>query len=599
MASPPQLTESQIRNWSDSGSFNRGQRYFRNNAIFNPRRQGTTLKALCHGSQPQPYRVEITLDEQGIQSGRCSCPVGGGGSCKHAVALLLTWLHEPEAFQKIEQLDESLAARSKEELIALIGKMLNRYPDLETLLEIPIPGGEKAARPLDPDVIRRQMKSIIGYGEYGYGGYEYGSDYAVAQETEQILEQGDEFAEAEDWRNAVIVYETVARTILENYETLPDDEGYVSSIADQCADRLVPVLAAVDEAALREQILQALFYIYGWDLEFGGIGVGDSAYVALLEQTTSQEKKQVAQWAQELLPTGDSFGANWRRQALGRLLLQLEEDDLDDEGYLQLCRQTGRTHDLVERLLELDRVDEAEAEARETSDYDLLRMADIFEETGHGDLAAQLIRERREGSQDLRLTQWLVDWLRERGELKEAVALANQLLEQREQMHHYRQLRDLAQEAGQLEDVLPPLLARLVEEGKFAFLTEIFLEEGRIDEALEALETLEHSDRRPGYRRVYWGPNLRLQVAAAAEEERPQAAIDIYAKEVNRLIANRGRSNYANAAQYLVRTRELYRRLDEEDVWREWILHLRQENSRLPAMQDEFDQAGLPRENKV
>ena len=119
----PRLMESKIQRWTGETSFDRGQRYFQQGNILNPRRQGETIRALCLGRRPQPYRLEILLDSEGIVAGDCSCPVGGGGHCKHAAALLLTWLHEPEAFQEIEDLDTALGRRSKAELVALIRKM--------------------------------------------------------------------------------------------------------------------------------------------------------------------------------------------------------------------------------------------------------------------------------------------------------------------------------------------------------------------------------------------------------------------------------------------------------------------------------------------
>ena len=94
----PTLSEEEIREWTDSTSFSRGKSYYSNGAIVNPRVQGMNLLADCRGSAPAPYRVEMTLDEEGIVSGYCSCPVGGGGNCKHCVALLLIWLYAPQSF---------------------------------------------------------------------------------------------------------------------------------------------------------------------------------------------------------------------------------------------------------------------------------------------------------------------------------------------------------------------------------------------------------------------------------------------------------------------------------------------------------------------
>ena len=98
MTNLPELTENDIRSWTDSTTFGRGTDYYRNGYILHPRRQGMMLKAQCLGSQPTPYRVQATLNAQGIAMATCSCPVGF--ACKHTVALLLTWVHKPDLSPK-------------------------------------------------------------------------------------------------------------------------------------------------------------------------------------------------------------------------------------------------------------------------------------------------------------------------------------------------------------------------------------------------------------------------------------------------------------------------------------------------------------------
>ncbi len=87
MTDLPQLTEFQIQNWVGEQSFRRGMHYFLEGMIHHPRRQGEILKAFCSGSRPEPYRVELVVNSQGIVSGDCTCPVGMGGYCKHAPRL--------------------------------------------------------------------------------------------------------------------------------------------------------------------------------------------------------------------------------------------------------------------------------------------------------------------------------------------------------------------------------------------------------------------------------------------------------------------------------------------------------------------------------
>ena len=589
MTDPPQLTEPDIRRWISERSFERGQGYFRHGHILDPRRQGDTLKARCLGSRPTPYYVEVTLGQEGIVAGACSCPVGGGGHCKHAAALLLTWLHQPDTFLEVEDLDT-----------ALIRRMVARFPDLETLLELPIVGEAEAERPLDPEIIRRQVNSAF----HGVGYNEWGAVYGIAQQLLELVGIGDDYAGRGAWRNAATVYETVAREVLDSYNMVQDEEGDLNAVVDGCVEGLGECLKTAEEPIQREALLRALFDIYRWDVDFGGIDMGYQATDIILEQATLEERLQVAEWVREAVPGGDSWSQNYHRQVLGGFLLSLEEDRLDDEAFLQVCRETRRWQDLVDRLLTLGRVDEAAAVAREMGDYDLLRLASIFVSHNQADLAERLISERvqagrasPEGSArtDSRLIVWLKDRAQERGDQAEALALAEELFWQRPAGPGYQELRELAQPLGRWNDLRANILSRLANEGQYDLLTEVYLEEKEIDLALKVVEQTRSSGRGPGWGWMYArvGRSLRMRVARAAEETRPREAIRLYTEAIERLIAARGRGNYIEAAQHLVRVRDLYHRLGEPGTWQTLIADLREQNRRLPALKDELNKAGL------
>jgi uncharacterized Zn finger protein len=315
--------------------------------------------------------------------------------------------------------------------------------------------------------------------------------------------------------------------------------------------------------------------------------MGYQAPDIILEQATLEEKQQVAAWVRAALPTGNSWSVDYHRQRYGGFLLDLEEEQLDDEAFLRLCRETKRWHDLVDRLLALDRVEEALATAREVRNYELLQLADLFVSQDHADLAEQLIRERAQTSQDSRLTEWLKDRAQARGDLAEALTLAEQLFWQRPTVMGYQELRNLALPLERWNELRAVVLTRLADEGQYDLLTEVHLEEGEID---RALETVEH------VRAAAWGwggGELSIRVAQAAEGSRPQAAIRIYVEQAERLIAGRGRGNYAEAATYLTHVRDLYDRLGESEVWTALIADLREQNRRLPALQDELNKAQL------
>src|ERR1700688_714400 len=89
--------------------------------------------------------------------------------------------------------------------------------------------------------------------------------------------------------------------------------------------------------------------------------------------TTPLERQTIAEWIRKLLADKEEVIAGSPRQAYGGVLLNLEKERLDDDAYLRICRETGRTADLVERLLALGRIDEAVRETQRVDDLALLK----------------------------------------------------------------------------------------------------------------------------------------------------------------------------------------------------------------------------------
>lgn len=588
----PTLSEEEIEDWTDSRSFQRGKSYYRSGAIRNPQVQGDRLLAECSGSAAMPYRLEIILDEEGIASGHCSCPVGTGGHCKHCVALLLTWLHAPDSFIPQEPVAVSLANRSREELIALIEQMTARYPDLSTLLEMPIAGVSRATAQLDPAVVRRQVNTVLEnmyYEDDWYGGY------AGANQLYSIAGQGDDYLEAEEWANAATVYINLAAEVIEEYEQLYDDEGEVVSVVDDCAQGLGYCLKHAEDVALRAQIIDSLLAIFLWDVEEGGIGGGESATDGLLSLTTAEERAEIAARLRAILESEPgSSPSGWRAQRIGGLLLQLETETLSDEEYLRICRETGRTEDLVHRLLRLDRSREAADAVRETEGHRFLALSRIIYGAGHTQLAEQLVREHLEQT-DLRnvsnMLQQLIEWASARQSPAEALSLALRLLASVESLAAYQQTRQIAEPMGVWPETREEILDKLEKKGSFVLLTQIFVDEERVDDALDALKRSEERRNRSTYQ--WHHPYLRLSVAQLAETERPDAAIAIYHAEAVNQINGRKRDTYAVAAGHLARIKGIYSRREQMHAWNELIAQIRQEYKRLPALQDELKKAGL------
>lgn len=170
----------------------------------------------------------------------------------------------------------------------------------------------------------------------------------------------------------------------------------MEELVGACIDALGNCLAdeRTDRVA-REKSTDVLFAIYRRDLHAGnGHGFAESAADQLVRYATPLERQTIAQWIRDVLADEEQEIAGSERRAYGKFLLDLQKETLDDETYLRICRETGRTSDLVDRLLTLGRIDEAARETQQVDDYALLGLADLFIRHGQDAMAERLVRER-------------------------------------------------------------------------------------------------------------------------------------------------------------------------------------------------------------
>jgi len=178
------LSEADIEAYSDDASFRKGYDHYFQHAIVEATLSESVLRAFCHSSSGSPYRVEATLLPAGdksahkVVSAGCSCP--RGGFCKHLVALLLTWIHQPERFVVRAGIMVRLSEKSHEELLALLEQLVQRQPDIEPLIdllmELPLATttqersrpGKGRERTLDLSTVRSQVASAFYHAGEGW-----------------------------------------------------------------------------------------------------------------------------------------------------------------------------------------------------------------------------------------------------------------------------------------------------------------------------------------------------------------------------------------------------------------------------------------------
>jgi len=597
MADLPPLTVADVRDWTNDRYYERGEGYFREDRIRQPRREDRTLRAFCRGSQASPYRIEIELDADGIAAGACSCPIGDGGTCKHAVALLLTWVRKPDTFDVVEPLSARLDTLSKEQLITLIRQMVDREPTLESVVDLAV-NHPAANRDID----------VRAYIEDAFDGvpldpYDYGYGRAVADALDPLLERGREQIDVEHWKEAARLFSTVSEAVCNRLDTVDDEEGALLSVLATCGNELGRLLAAMPEDVDRRKVVDALVELFLWNAEAGGIGVGRSAERALRIHTTPAERARAADRLREHLPdspeeetvqTSSSrsvdFRSDWLRKSIGGLLLDLERDRLGNEAYVDLCRRTGQWAECAERLLSLDRTADAVDAARHVPDHQLEPLLDRLATDGDADRARALVRERLNGPDpSAPLQRWLYEHSLDTDAPDTALSVARQMFRERPSPAAYDRAKTAAQALDSWPDVRSALFGFLEETQRPSLQVRLYLHDRDMEAALHLVEPFAGTERP-----LPFGVSLLAEVADAVRETHPDAAIALYQECARRLIADRGRSNYSTAADLLANAKILYADNDDLAAWKSFLDKLYDNELRhLPAARDEFKKANL------
>ena len=631
------LSEADLQAYSDEASFQKGYDYYLHHAIVEPTMNESVLRAFCHGSGLSPYRVEATLlpaaekSAHKLASAACSCP--RGGFCKHVVALLLTWIYQPERFVVRAGLIGRLSEKSREALLNLLEQLVQRQPDIEPLIELLIElplvtTTQKESRPgrgrdrtLDPSTIQSQVDSAFYHAGEGWG-----AASRVAAELDRLCDIGKSFAEAGEWANVQVVYATVAEETVIQYEGL-HDEGQVSWILGQCAAGLVACLNAQStlpkreqlDAEDREELLTTLFDLWKFGYNYGGIGVDVAGAIA--GNATARERKKVEAWLREEMRPGQDSSSKWHNRSVVDFVVKLKQaGHFSDEDVLEEYRNAGLYKELTERLLQLGRENEAldVARANLTESMDvtwfaeqLLKLGDAWREQALTFVETRLkeVEPALQGKSQDFTNAHTVDtyrrWLSEKyllyGKAKQALDMELTRFQAYPDNTTYRSVRSVAQAAGQPEAVWPGLRPRLIrtleQQGRWGALVSIYLDEGEVGQALAALAEMERAPRTSlygyGYRTEAAPSHYHAQVAEAAEEHYPDEAIRLYKIVVQRLIDGRGRENYQQATGYLTRVRMLYEKQGQGPEWHAYITNLRNSNKSLRALKEELDKRGL------
>lgn len=246
----------------------------------------------------------------------------------------------------------ALERLSKDDLQALVQRMVRQHPDLAELIVLGEQEAVKKPRePFNAEVYRLQVEKIFLTTDRNT----WGSEARAADPLLDIVDIADEYVEQRDFNDAATLYEIIIMGVLDNYDSFRwhADEGQLDDVVEHCVEGLGDCLRGIQSgSAARKKILKVLFDVYDFDmsLENDMPVMSNDVPAILVRYTTAEERSVVAKWVRKAF----DLDIDWHTYKVEEfadsfevLLLGLETDGIDDETFLRLSREMESYDNLV------------------------------------------------------------------------------------------------------------------------------------------------------------------------------------------------------------------------------------------------------------
>ncbi|WAE75564.1 hypothetical protein OUQ99_10975 [Streptomonospora nanhaiensis] len=537
-----------------------GRKSYDRGASYVPAVQGlSTDRATVRGTVTgtHVYRVELTPGRSRM-SWECDCPWAEEGNfCKHCVALGLVYLSAVErgtsvpAAAALPDIRAYLESLAHADLVDLLVSAAGTDESLERRLEVRAASAAVtgSGRGVDTSALRAFVDRALRIDDL----VEYREAPAYAETVSDVAEQLQRLLE-DDLHDTAEELSRYAVERLGEYLPLADDsDGEVGEAALRVVEAHVEACANADPdpVELAEWLL---------DRQLNGSGVPElllESYAGVLG------KAGLEHYGNRLADIGaDRPADDWDSRFLMAEFARASGDvDLLVRVYSQ--GREGVYHaGIVDALLSAGR----DSEALERAEQGLAE---------------------KEGHPDGRLVEHVVCAYRAAERWKDLRRVRWEVFERSPDVESYRALRDdeapgeWPRVRGQALAVLRRSAARRNTRHFPCPLVEVLLWEGSGDEAWEAATAHGCDDKQ-------W-----LRLAELREDEHPGDSLDVYAREVSRLVALTSTVLYPRAAELARRVHGLYGRLGRPEDAVEFVAGLRREHRRKRRFLAGLDRAGL------
>lgn len=569
------ITESALKSASSYKSFTRGYKLYQSDAIFDTFRQHDLLTGKCEGSSAPFYQLRVQMDEGGIQEASCTCPYDWGGYCKHIVALMLTYIHNPDAFIEQKNIEELVSQLDKDGLVRLITKMVNKNPDLFSWLQTAVPATSIQSKPaqqrnkrkteVSKTEYKRQIQSIL----HSLRGYRMSEAYwmmgGMVAQLNHVRDTAYDFLEADDAQGALVILTTLLTEVSGSFEQFDDSDGELCGFFCELA---LPLVEAILSAELNKTERRSLFNeLEPVVEELSAYGI-DELDVILAALNLG--------WSEEVSDEQEDY--DYDETILIEAKLNILERHNRVEEYLKLCLEAGEYRRYILKQIESGEFEKAKEIAWKTITQasDALRVAKALRDAGHLLDALHLAEKGLDlDGNKHELGAWLGPIEETQGQIDKAIQAYQTAFTSLPSLELYGILKKLS---GTNWGLLKPAIMQILQDSHRAdVLADVFLSEEEWDQAIGIVDQAGE-----------WNYSLIEKVADAVIPFRPDWVIQASRKQAEGLISKTQSKYYATAARWLAKMKQAYLSSGRKAEWVSYLDGLKSTYSRRPALQAEL-----------
>ncbi len=582
MEQGPTVTEAAIKRLARSKSYDRGENYYDQGAVINVTLRGDTLRGEVEGSQYEPYQVQIEFDDTDIVETACSCPYDHGGICKHRVAVLLTYVRDPDRIDQRPSVSELLADADPAELREVILDLVEQHPELAARVETRLETGQDddasvQSATINRDSIRQQVQYVL-QPSAGKSGHAHDPSAAVETDVETLrdfLDQARTALDAGDGETALDILEPLVEELMdEEWLALSyDDSQAIFEFFDEVDQVLAEALLTVDLSETARQQWDGRL----WKLEQEmGRYTHHPPYSVALEAVQRGWEFEPVQRAMDgetaAVDLWDGDPPWYAEDCIRSRLNVLERQDRIEE-YLNLAHAADQIEAFVTMLIKEGRIDEAIEYGRSNvaSPSEALTLAKTLRERDRSQAALEIahLGLSFDGPKKAELAGWLRDRAKSMDESEIALEAAIAAFKTDPTLLAYHATEEFAgDEWPEIRDELLSYVANREASARTAREhVEIFLEADRYEEAIAIAERFPDD-------------TVVEPVTEAVFEDHPQWTIEACKQQAEPIIEEGKSKRYRRAVQQLETAGKAAAAAEELDEWRAYVEELKDEHSR-------------------